>query len=144
MVRCRHSFAFLCVHTQISCCQTHAGHGVGFRSTISQLWWVIWSQSDHTKMLCSVIKINYYNSLSGAVARLLGTTSQVRPGRRANTGRNKQIQRVKVIQKWVITAFQAKCCHKPNVHWALPQEPPTVCSQPNVAAAAVPGQLTSP
>lgn len=38
-------------HTWISSCQTHAGRVVGFCSSISQLWWLIWSQSDHTKML---------------------------------------------------------------------------------------------
>lgn len=126
--------------TRISCCHTRAGGVVGFRSSISQLWWVIWSRSDR----CSVIKINYWNSLSGTAARLLGTTSRVRPGKRVNTDRYKQIERVNVLQKWVRTAFQAKCYHKPNVRWALPQEPPTVCSQPSVAVAAVPGQLTSP
>lgn len=44
-VTCRHSL----VRTHTDFPLSHTGRVVGFRSSILQLWWAIWSQSDHTK-----------------------------------------------------------------------------------------------
>lgn len=66
-----------------------------------------------TQRRCSVIKINDYNGLSGTVrASPRDNFTGTGQANRANAGRN--TQRVKVIQKWVITAFQSKCSHKPK------------------------------